>query len=365
MRNLWRIPARRTVIGDEIMQVQQSLAMRWPRLFFLLAVFTYLISPVRAQNGPSPGPTPTAVAADYKIGPGDTVSVTVMDAPEFGGKFRVSERGLIEMTGINEPIRADDKTPSELAHAIKAALIDAKQLRDPKVTVFVEEYRGRTIEVLGSVAKPSVYPIQKRTTLLEALSLAGGALPGAGDTITVVRGEASAEATSSQVGTVRFVQLSKLVNGSAENLEVRNGDVVSVSAAQVVCSWRGHQARGVYYGQSHFRSYCATSRLPCGRFQIRRCHGPRIDYSKFLERCRSTRDSSGRKRDAARKDGRHATGSGRYPLYSGKRQEKSIESLRRCRRGGGKRSRHLWRRVPHRNRAIIKSPITRRSVRTS
>jgi polysaccharide export outer membrane protein len=222
------------VIGDEIMQVQQSLAMRWPRLFFLLAVFTYLISPVRAQNGPSPGPTPTAVAADYKIGPGDTVSVTVMDAPEFGGKFRVSERGLIEMTGINEPIRADDKTPSELAHAIKAALIDAKQLRDPKVTVFVEEYRGRTIEVLGSVAKPSVYPIQKRTTLLEALSLAGGALPGAGDTITVVRGEASAEATSSQVGTVRFVQLSKLVNGSAENLEVRNGDVVSVSAAQVV-----------------------------------------------------------------------------------------------------------------------------------
>jgi polysaccharide export outer membrane protein len=157
-----------------------------------------------------------------------------MEAPEFGGKFRVSELGMIEIPSLPGPIRAEDTTPAELGHAIKQALIDAKQLRDPQITVFVEEYRGRTITVLGSVAKPSVYPIQKRTTLLEALSLAGGALPGSGDTITLVRGPATAEATGTEVGTVKFVRLSSLVQGQADDLEVRNGDVVSVSAAQVV-----------------------------------------------------------------------------------------------------------------------------------
>jgi polysaccharide export outer membrane protein len=141
---------------------------------------------------------------------------------------------MIEIPGIIEPIRAEDQSPIELAHSIREAFIAAKQLRDPKISVLVEEYRGRTISVLGSVAKPSIYPIQRRTTLLEALSLAGGALPGAGDTVTVVRGPATAEASGAEVGTVQFIQLSKLVSGQSQNVEVRNGDVVSVAAAQVV-----------------------------------------------------------------------------------------------------------------------------------
>jgi len=207
-----------------------KVTFRFGCMFLLFGIFSSLPLQAVAQEGP---PALSAVV-DYKIGSGDLLTVSVMDAPEFGGKFRVSEQGMIEIPGLPAPIHAEDQSPSELAHSIREALIAAKQLRDPKISVLVEEYRGRTISVLGSVAKPSIYPIQKRTTLLEALSLAGGALPGAGDTVTVVRGPATAEATGAEVGTVRFVQLSKLVSGQSENLEVRNGDVISVSAAQVV-----------------------------------------------------------------------------------------------------------------------------------
>jgi polysaccharide biosynthesis/export protein len=196
----------------------------------LVALFSPLLVPAAAQESN----TAPAEITDYKIGPGDLLTISVMDAPEFGGKFRVSEQGLIEIPGVTEPIRAEDQSPIELAHSIREAFITAKQLRDPKISVLIEEYRGRTISVLGSVAKPSIYPIQRRTTLLEALSLAGGALPGAGDTVTLVRGPATAEATGAEVGTVQFVQLGKLVSGQSQNIEVRNGDVVSVSAAQVV-----------------------------------------------------------------------------------------------------------------------------------
>jgi polysaccharide export outer membrane protein len=174
--------------------------------------------------------------SEYTIGPDDLLSIYVADAAEFGGKFRVSDAGMIEIPSLPAPVLAEGKTPIELAHAIRDALIKAKQLRDPSVRVLIEEYRGRTITVLGSVSKPAVYSLQKRTTVLEALSMAGGALPGGGNTATVVRGKASAESTGTAVGSVVVIPLSKLTSGdsSAENVELQNGDILNISAAQVI-----------------------------------------------------------------------------------------------------------------------------------
>jgi len=173
---------------------------------------------------------------DYKIGPADVLSVSVSDAPEFGGRFRVTDSGSIEIPGVSEPIRAEGRSTIELAHSIRDALVDAKQLRDPHVGVFVDEYHGRTVTILGAVMKPSVYPLQRRTSVLEAISFAGGTLPNSGNTVTIVRGGASAEATGTAIGSVQILQMSDLVSGKdlAVNVEVKNGDVISVSSAQLV-----------------------------------------------------------------------------------------------------------------------------------
>jgi len=177
-----------------------------------------------------------ASVEEYKIGPDDVLRVTVADAPEFGGKLRVSDTGLIEIAGVSTPIHAEGQTALELSHAIRTALIDAKQLRDPQVGVFVEEYHGSTISVLGAVNKPAVYAIQRKTTVVDAISMASGTLPNAGSTVTIMRGRASAEATGTTVGSVQIIDMSRLVKGedSSANVEVRNEDVISVSAAQVV-----------------------------------------------------------------------------------------------------------------------------------
>ncbi len=213
----------------------------------LLAHFLLLpcVRPLNAQitraNQPgSPSAESNAglntVEGDYRIGPGDVISVSVADAPEWGGRFRVSDSGTIEISGVQEPIRADGQTPAGLSHVIAQALIDAKQLRDPRINVFVDEYHGRTITVLGAVSKPAIYPLTQRTTVLDALSLAGGALPGAGGTISVVRGAASAEATGTAMGSVQIVDLSRIVSGAdlSSNVQVRTGDVINVSTARVV-----------------------------------------------------------------------------------------------------------------------------------
>jgi polysaccharide biosynthesis/export protein len=198
-------------------------------------------TPGAVEQNQHAAPNPAAAASDpsandYKVGPGDVLSVTVADAPEFGGRFRVTDSGVIQIVGVSTPIVAEGRSPIELSQIIRQSLIDAKQLRDPKVNVFVDEYRGRTVTVLGAVAKPAVYPIAKRTTVLDALSAAGGALPGSGNTVTIIRGAASAEATGNRVGSVQIIDMSRLVKGQDlnANVEVQNGDVISVSTGEVV-----------------------------------------------------------------------------------------------------------------------------------
>jgi polysaccharide export outer membrane protein len=173
---------------------------------------------------------------DYKIGVGDVLAISVSDAPEFGGRFRVSESGLIELPGLSTAIRAEGNSPLELSHTVRQAFIDAKQLRDPRINVFVEDFRGSTITVLGAVAKPAVYPLQRKTTVLDALSMAGGALPNSGGTVTIVRGAASAEATGTAVGSVQIIDVSRLLKGEdvSANVRVQSGDVINVSAANIV-----------------------------------------------------------------------------------------------------------------------------------
>ena len=205
----------------------------------LIALIFIAIKPTKAnadESGKSANTSAASAVEDYKIGADDVLTVSVVDAPEFGGKFRVSDSGFIEVPGISAPIHAEGQSSIELAHSLRQALMDAKQLRDPHVSVFVDEYHGRTVTVLGAVTKPAVYALQKRTTVLEALSLAGGSLPNAGNTVTIVRGAASAEATGTAVGSAQTFAMSNLVSGKdlAANVEVKNGDVISVSSAQVI-----------------------------------------------------------------------------------------------------------------------------------
>src|SRR5580698_1291849 len=94
-------------------------------------------SPVSAQSAAATNSS--AALEEYRIGPGDVLSITLTDAPEFGGKSRVSDAGVIQIAGVNDPLTAEGLTPIELSQSIRKALIDAKQLRDPKVNVFIDE----------------------------------------------------------------------------------------------------------------------------------------------------------------------------------------------------------------------------------
>jgi polysaccharide export outer membrane protein len=110
-------------------------------------------------------------------------------------------------------------------------------MREPIVSVFVEEFHSRMVNVLGAVTNPGTYPLQRPTTILDAISMAGGLTQTAGGTLTLIRkghelpiGHIKGDSTIAQI------ELGKLMAGSdpSLNLKVEPGDVLTVATAPVV-----------------------------------------------------------------------------------------------------------------------------------
>jgi polysaccharide biosynthesis/export protein len=177
-----------------------------------------------------------SVVDDYVIGPGDVLAISVTDAPEFSGKFRVDQSGYLAMSSLPHPFRAAGQTPTQLSRNLVAALEDARLYREPTVNVFVEEYHSKTVSVVGAVAKPGVYPLQRRTSVVEVVSEAG-LLPTAGNRVTILpRGLTDLDHQSGVGVSPQEFDLAKLMRGDdpKSNVEVHDGDVVRVSTAEVI-----------------------------------------------------------------------------------------------------------------------------------
>jgi len=163
------------------------------------------------------------------------LTISVTDAPEFTGRFRVDQSGFLVMSSLAAPVKAAGKTPMQLSKDLRQALEDAKLYRDPTVNVFVDEYHSRTVAVVGAVSKPGLYPLQRRTSVMEVVSQAG-LLPTAGNQVTIIPPSDSSTDTAGQQAKPQTFDLGKLVSGRdpSSNVEVHDGDVISVASAEVV-----------------------------------------------------------------------------------------------------------------------------------
>jgi len=117
-------------------------------------------------------PAGAAQAEEYKIGTFDLLEISVFQVPELSRTVRVDAQGLISLPMIG-PTQAAALTAREL-EMLLAKRLSEKYLQDPQVSVFIKEYVSQRVVVEGSVLKPGVYPITGRTTLVQAVALAGG-----------------------------------------------------------------------------------------------------------------------------------------------------------------------------------------------
>jgi polysaccharide export outer membrane protein len=165
-----------------------------------------------------------ARAADYLLGHGDVIKITVYDNDDLLTVARVSDDGYILMPLLGQ-VKVEGQSVNQAASHIGALLADG-YLVNPQVNIFVQEFRSKKAIVLGLVNKPGLIEMSGPVTLLELISQAGGLAEDYGETATVKR-------QGSIPNEVILVDLRKLVEGGdlSQNIAIQDGDTVYVGKA--------------------------------------------------------------------------------------------------------------------------------------
>ncbi|MGH7119421.1 MAG: XrtA/PEP-CTERM system exopolysaccharide export protein [Acetobacteraceae bacterium] len=168
---------------------------------------------------------PADATAAYRIGPGDTLTISVYGAPDLGVKsLPVRPDGRISAPLVPD-IVAVGKTPTELGQEIAKRL--RKYVNDPLVTVMVDSFNGplnRSIRVIGQATTPETIPYVDGMTLLDVMVAVKGLTPYAsGNSAKVIRKEGSKEVAIP-------VHISALLNGGdmSQNIAMHPGDIVVI-----------------------------------------------------------------------------------------------------------------------------------------
>ena len=100
--------------------------------------------------------------------------------------------------------------------------MEKQLLRDPSVVVQVKAYNSRRITIMGQVAKPGTYPFSAGTTLLQALSQAGGPTGIANlDRVNLTRRETAGSRTV-------VISIGSIMEGRSPDIPLQSGDRIFV-----------------------------------------------------------------------------------------------------------------------------------------
>jgi len=113
--------------------------------------------------------------SDYRIGPQDLLEISVFQVPDLNRTLRVNTVGQISLP-LAGVIQAGGKTAQELESSIAKSLSE-KFLQNPQVTVFIKEYSSQRVTMEGAIARPGIYPLTGRTSLLQCIAMGGGFNP--------------------------------------------------------------------------------------------------------------------------------------------------------------------------------------------
>jgi polysaccharide export outer membrane protein len=122
---------------------------------------------------PPMGADLVVASSPYRIGPFDKLQVTVFGVPELSGKFQVDAAARLSLP-LAGTIDAAGLTPAELGQAIDARL-RGNFVKNPQVSVNLEETTSQVYTVDGQVGQPGSYPALGNITLMRAVANAKGA----------------------------------------------------------------------------------------------------------------------------------------------------------------------------------------------
>jgi polysaccharide export outer membrane protein len=198
----------------------------------LAAASMALALPATAQAPAARAPEvtmPAVPAAEYRLGVGDVLRITVFQNPELTLESRLNEGGVLSFPLIGS-VRLGGLSVPEAERLIADSLARGNFLRNPQVTIIVLQVRGNQVNVLGQVGRPGRYPLETADTrLTDMIALAGGVAPGGADVI-VVTGTRDGKPFREEVDLPALFT----AGGAARDIVLRNGDAVWVDRQPLV-----------------------------------------------------------------------------------------------------------------------------------
>ncbi len=213
----------------------------------MLCILMLALASAQAPAGAPPAPAPPPAAGDvrpagaagqdYRVGPGDVLRVTVYGHEDLTQTITIQPDGsfVFPLLGTIQVVRA---TPAELAEHI-ADRLGKGLIRDPKVSVVVQDFRSQVVFAVGEVTRPGPYPLAGDATVVEILARAGPLSPNAGTEVVVVRPKRQVDkpvlpedVSSPAEAEVLRVDMRELRAGRLEkNLRLKANDTVFVPEA--------------------------------------------------------------------------------------------------------------------------------------
>jgi polysaccharide biosynthesis/export protein len=143
--------------------------------------FLILLSPAFAQearNTASPANpsssmanSDTAVAADYRMFPGDKLRIEVYKDNQLSQSLQIRPDGKITLPLIGDAVAAG-LTPTQLRDALTTSL--KEYVTNPVVTVIVVESTPQSVYVMGEVRTSGPIALKGPLSIMQAIALAGG-----------------------------------------------------------------------------------------------------------------------------------------------------------------------------------------------
>src|SRR2546422_8559151 len=205
-------------------------------MFHLLSLLILLFQTSAAPSS-APKPQPST-SGDYVVGAQDVLKVLVFDEPQLSGTFRVDADGTFTYPFLGR-IEARGQTLRTIERTLTKLLADG-YVKRPQIAIEVEEYRSRSIFIVGEVRTPGKYPLSAHMTVIEAIAQAGSTTANASSEILILRRGSGAAAdgaplTPGAAGVTQTlrVSLADIESGQqAANVILQEGDTIFVARAE-------------------------------------------------------------------------------------------------------------------------------------
>ena len=180
-------------------------------------------------------------AADYRLGSGDLVNISVFDHPELLLNTRVDEQGQINFPLVGA-VPVAGETAATAQKRIALALEQGGFIKNPQVNLVVEKYRSQQVSVLGQVKNPGKYALEAPSTVTDLMAEAGGITLSGADNIMLIRRQHNGQPQQIDIDTRALYHDKQF----AQDLSVHDGDVIFVPRAPVFYIYGEVQKPGAF-----------------------------------------------------------------------------------------------------------------------